>query len=91
MLKSPETYLKEDLDNYVRLLKRTNALDMPHKTNPNDRPKRTTKWNFFKEIGLVPEAEDEVEDEIDDEKQETGSGYQGAGFLTYFQKLPILL
>ena len=77
MLKSPESYLKEDLDNYIRLLERTNALDMPHKTNPNDRPKGTTKWKFFKEIGLVPGgAEDEIENENDDEKEETGSGIQ---------------
>ena len=75
MLKAPDGYFDEDLDNYKRLIERTNALDMPN-TGPNDRPRTTTKWKFFKKIGLVPGAEDddEIENESDNEKEEQGSG-----------------
>ena len=72
MYKAPENYFEEDLDNYKRLLERTNALEMPHRTSPNDRPKNTAKWKFFKQIGLVPGHEmDEMDEE---EKEEQGSG-----------------
>ena len=76
MLKAPDGYFDEDLDNYKRLIERTNALDMPNRTGPNNRPKTTTKWKFFKKIGLVPRAEhdDEIENESDNEKEEQGSG-----------------
>ena len=84
MLKAPAGYFDEDLDNYKRLIERTNALEMPHRTSPNDRPKNTAKWRFFKDIGLVPGNEDDDEDEDDDEfedaddeqKEEDGSGIQ---------------
>ena len=75
MLKAPDGYFDEDLDNYKRLIERTNALDMPN-ARPNERPRTTTKWKFFKKIGLVPGGEDDDEIESDDEKTETGSGIQ---------------
>ena len=71
-------YDKEDLANYKELLERTNALDMPHKTSPADRPKSTTKWRFFKENGIVQtqqqEEQEEDESEEEDEKKEIGHG-----------------
>ena len=75
MLKAPSGYFDEDLDNYKRLIERTNALDMPN-ARPNERPRTTTKWKFFKKIGLVPgtEDDDEIENESDNEKEEQGSG-----------------
>ena len=75
MLKAPDGYFDEDLDNYKRLIERTNALDMPN-ARPNERPRTTTKWKFFKKIGLVPgtEDDDEIENESDNEKEEQGSG-----------------
>ena len=76
MNKAPEGYLEEDLDNYKRLVERTNVIEMPH-VNPNDRPKGTTKWKFKKKIGLVQRTEndgDEI-DEVEEKKQE-GSGIQ---------------
>ena len=76
MNKEPEGYLEEDLDNYKRLVERTNVIEMPH-VSPNDRPKGTTKWKFFKKIGLVQRTEndgDEI-DEVEEKKQE-GSGIQ---------------
>ena len=76
MNKEPEGYLEEDLDNYKRLVERTNVIEMPH-VSPNDRPKGTTKWKFFKKIGLVQRTEndgDEI-DEVEKKKQE-GSGIQ---------------
>ena len=76
MNKEPEGYLEEDLDNYKRLVERTNVIEMPH-ASPNDRPKGTTKWKFLKKIGLVQRTEndgDEI-DEVEEKKQE-GSGIQ---------------
>ena len=71
-------YDKEDFENYKELLERTNALDMPHKTSPADRPKSTTKWRFFKENGIVQtqqqEEQEEDESEEEDEKKEIGHG-----------------
>ena len=71
MNKAPEGYFEEDLDNHKRLIEKTNAIEMPHITSPNDRPKGTTKWKFLKEIGLVRGAENEVE-----EKRQEGTGIQ---------------
>ena len=71
-------YDKEDLANYKELLERTNALDMPHKTSPADRPKSTTKWRFFKENGIVQtqqqEEESEEEESEEEDKKEIGHG-----------------
>ena len=71
-------YDEEDFVNYKELLERTNALDMPHKTSPADRPKSTTKWRFFKENGIVQtqqqEEQEESESEEEDEKKEIGHG-----------------
>ena len=71
-------YDEEDFVNYKELLERTNALDMPHKTSPADRPKSTTKWRFFKENGIVQtqqqEEQEEDESEEEDEKKEIGHG-----------------
>ena len=71
-------YDKEDFANYKELLERTNALDMPHKTSPADRPKSTTKWRFFKENGIVQtqqqEEESEEEESEEEDKKEIGHG-----------------
>ena len=58
MYKTPEVFDPEDLENYKELLKRTNAINMPHLTGAGDRPKNTAKWKFFKDYGLVEEAKD---------------------------------
>ena len=84
MLKTPDLYQPKDLEEYKRLVIKTNVIEMPHRTSPNDRPKNTAKWRFFKDIGLVPGNEDDDEDEDDDEfedaddeqKEEDGSGIQ---------------
>ena len=84
MLKTPDNYLDEDLVNYKRLLERTNAVEMPHRTSANDRPKNTAKWKFFRDIGLLPgavdenESEDKNEDEFKDANEDVknGSGIQ---------------
>ena len=71
-------YDEEDFVNYKELLERTNALDMPHKTSPADRPKSTTKWRFFKENGIVQtqqqEEESEEEESEEEDKKEIGHG-----------------
>ena len=71
-------YDEEDFANYKELLERTNALDMPHKTSPADRPKSTTKWRFFKENGIVQtqqqEEESEEEESEEEDKKEIGHG-----------------
>ena len=61
MLKTPDTYDPEDLEEYKRLVTKTNVIDMPHRTSPNDRPKNTAKWRFLKDIGLAPGMEEEDE------------------------------
>ena len=72
MYKAPEAYEPEDFENYKRLLHKTNAIYMPHKTSAADRPRSTAKWKFFKENGLVePEEEEGLR-----EKENSGSGIQ---------------
>ena len=53
MLKSPTLYNPEDESNYKSLVDMTNVIHIPHKTSQSDRPKNTTKYQFFKMIGLV--------------------------------------
>ena len=48
MSKTPTAYHPEDLDNYKRLIERTNAIEMPHVTSPNDRPKKLPNGDFLK-------------------------------------------
>ena len=84
MNKAPEGYFEEDLDNYKRLIERTNAIEMPHVTKPNDRPKGTLKWRFFKEIGLV--QGDEVE-----EKEGTGIQFLPGDINGLIEQLRLLL
>ena len=92
MQKTPDTYEPEDLEEYKRLVTKTNVIDMPHRTSSSDRPKTTAKWRFFKEIGLVPgenddenedddEDEDEDDDEDDFEDAETKKEGSGISFL----------
>ena len=50
MMKTPEFYEAEDLDNYRELHDRTNACETPYVTSSSDRPKSTSKWNFLREI-----------------------------------------
>ena len=76
MRKTPNMYSPEDLNNYKRLLERTNAIEMPHKTRPSEKPRSTAKYRFFKEIGLVQGGGDEEEVYEDEEKKEEGSGIQ---------------
>ena len=92
MYKVPEDYGADDFESYTRLLEKTNAIDMPHKTGTSARPKNTLKWNFFKETGLVEEPEEET-DEDNDEKPETGSGIQflPSDINGLIQKLHLLL
>jgi len=73
MLKTPEIFEDEDLENYKELLQRTNTIDMPH-MSVGDRPKNTSKWRFFKDHGLVGGGEEETDEY--DEKPESGSGIQ---------------
>ena len=75
MYKTPEIYDDNDFENYSRLLEKTNAIDMPHKTAGGDRPKNTSKWKFFKETGLVGGAEEEADEDYE-KKPEIGSGIQ---------------
>ena len=77
MSKTPTAYHPEDLDNYKRLIERTNAIEMPHVTSPNDRPKKTAKWRFFKDIGLVPETRNE--DETDEDEFEDAENFEKDG------------
>ena len=77
MSKTPTAYHPEDLDNYKRLIERTNAIEMPHITTPNDRPKKTAKWRFFKDIGLVPETRNE--DETDEDEFEDAENFEKDG------------
>ena len=76
MMKTPENYEKEDLENYVELLNRTNALNSPNKTAPSQKPKVTAKWKFLREVGIIkdePESDnDEFEEESEDEKEGKG-------------------
>ena len=90
MLKTPDTYEPEDLEEYKRLVTKTNVIDMPHRTSTSDRPKTTAKWRCCKEIGLVPgenedndndDDEDDEEDEVDFEDAETKKEGSGISFL----------
>ena len=72
MMKTPETYEQEDLENYVELLNRTHALNLPNKTEPSQKPGNTAKWRFLKQVGIVndePES-DEYEDPLTEDKKE---------------------
>ena len=66
MMKKPETYEEEDLENYVELLNRTHAINIPNKTEVSQKPGNTAKMRFLKEVGIVnDEAEsDEYEDPL---------------------------
>ena len=75
MHKTPTDYDDNDFENYTRLLEKTNAIDMPHKTGGSDRPKNTAKWKFFKETGLVEGAEGDADEDYE-KKSESGSGIQ---------------
>ena len=61
MLKSPTLYNPEDENNYKSLVDMTNVIHIPHKTSQSDRPKNTTKYQFFKMIGLVDMEAEETE------------------------------
>ena len=80
MMKTPETYEQEDLENYVELLNRTHALNIPNKTEPSQKPGNTSKWKFLKHAGIVndePES-DEYEDplsESEDKKEGEGVSF----------------
>ena len=80
MMKTPETYEQEDLENYVELLNRTHALNIPNKTEPSQKPGNTSKWKFLKHVGIVndePES-DEYEDplsESEDKKEGEGVSF----------------
>ena len=80
MMKKPETYEEEDLENYVELLNRTHALNIPNKTEVSQKPGNTAKMRFLKEVGIVnDEAEsDEYEDplsESEDKKEGEGVSF----------------
>ena len=80
MMKKPETYEEEDLENYVELLNRTHALNIPNKTELSQKPGNTAKMRFLKEVGIVnDEAEsDEYEDplsESEDKKEGEGVSF----------------
>lgn len=53
MMKTPEVFGEEELENYKELLARTNAIENPRKTSTADRPLTTSKYAFFKEHKLV--------------------------------------
>jgi hypothetical protein len=76
MFKTPVIYDPEDLENYTELLKITNAIDIPHKTNAGDKPKNTAKWRFFKDQGLVRVEESEEEEEVEKKERKDGQGIQ---------------
>ena len=80
MMKKPETYEQEDLENYVELLNRTHAINIPNKTEVSQKPGNTAKMRFLKEVGIVnDEAEsDEYEDplsESEDKKEGEGVSF----------------
>ena len=81
MYKTPEQFEDEDFENYKELLKRTNAIDMPH-TSAGGRPRNTLKWKFFEEKGLVGEEEEEdneleeEDNELEEKEEKDGEGIQ---------------
>ena len=81
MMKKPETYEQEDLENYVELLNRTHALNIPNKTEVSQKPGNTAKMRFLKQVGIVnDEAEsDEYEDPLS-ESEDKKKG-EGVNFL----------
>ena len=81
MMKKPETYEEEDLENYVELLNRTHAINIPNKTEVSQKPGNTAKMRFLKEVGIVnDEAEsDEYEDPLS-ESEDKKKG-EGVNFL----------
>ena len=92
MRKTPDGYYPEDLENYKRLIERTNALEMPHKTSPNQRPKNTAKWKFFKDIGLIPGNEEETdEDEFEDAEKGSGIFFLPGDINGLIQQFHLLL
>ena len=81
MMKKPEAYEQEDLENYVELLNRTHAINIPNKTEVSQKPGNTAKMRFLKEVGIVnDEAEsDEYEDPLS-ESEDKKKG-EGVNFL----------
>ena len=67
MMKTPENYDDNDLENYVELLNRTNTLNSPNKTSPSQKPQNTAKWKFLKHVGIVEPESDEEEDKKEGE------------------------
>ena len=47
MMKKPEIFEQENLEDYEELLERTSVIHIPHKTNSSDRPTSTTKILIF--------------------------------------------
>ena len=79
MMKKPETYEEEDLENYVELLNRTHALNIPNKTEVSQKPGNTAKMRFLKQVGIV---NDEPEsDEYEDPLSESEKKGEGVNFL----------
>ena len=59
MMKTPDLYQKEDLENYKALLQQTNAINYPHFITEGGRPQQTAKWRFLADKDLIPEEEEE--------------------------------
>ena len=57
MMKKPDVYLDEDLENYKELLDRTNAILYPHHTTEGGKPETTAKWRFLDGLDLIPEVQ----------------------------------
>ena len=73
MIKKPEAYEQEDLENYVDLLNRTHALNIPNKTELSQKPGNTAKMRFLKQVGIVnnePESDEDPLSESEDKKED---------------------
>ena len=71
MMKKPQVYEPEDLQNYQELIMRTNVLDVPHTINSSDRPRNTAKYKFLTTNFTQEESgEDDSEDEKENEEKE---------------------
>ena len=73
MMKKPETYEEEDLENYVELLNRTHAINIPNKTEVSQKPGNTAKMRFLKEVGIVNDEPESDEDPLS-ESEKKGEG-----------------
>ena len=91
MMKKPEIFEQEDLENYKELLERTSVIYIPHKTNSSDRPTSTTKYKFLTENFGILESEGEKEsdeeseeEELEGKKEKEEEGKKGTGIF-FFQ------